>query len=169
MKQRTNQQPNPKPHHKTRMSSIKIHNTTIIIPDKQSPCDLWKRYFLELKQHFGTAHAKSLWLLTWASNGAASCTTSAGFNQWLAKYDIDVSTMATKTIADLGAVKDQLFGLSKGITKVLTIGIPVVLIAVLIGIVLAIYNSAKNASLSDVAALTPQGRAVTALNHITRS
>ena len=49
-------------------------------------------------------------------------------------------------------------GLGKGITKVLTYGVPIVLTAVIAAILYAIVKVSQNTSASDVAALTPQGR-----------
>jgi hypothetical protein len=43
-------------------------------------------------------------------------------------------------------------------TKILSIGIPIVLIIVLIGIVIVLRNSTKGATIKDLMALTPAGR-----------
>ena len=148
------------------MSSIRVNNITVIIPDKNSPCDLWRSYFNQLRSLFGISNAKNIWLLTWSKNGQASCTTNPEFNKWLGKEGIDVSNAATKTIADFNAIRNNIFGLGKGITKVISIGVPIVLTIVLIGIIMAIYNSSKKLKVEDVAAAFPQGRAALALKAI---
>ena len=66
--------------------------------------------------------------------------------------------MATRTIADLSEIGGNIFGLGKNLTKVLSIGVPVILAVVLVGVIVLLKNSAKNADVSDLAMLTPAGR-----------
>jgi hypothetical protein len=66
--------------------------------------------------------------------------------------------MATRTISDLSEIGGNLFGLGKNLTKILSIGVPVILAVVLVGIIVLLRNTSKNADLSDVAMLTPAGR-----------
>lgn len=137
---------------------INIDNSIFLVPEADDPCDFWTSYFTKLKGELGKENAKMIWLITWKTNGSATCTTSPNFNKWLNKNDLDVSNMATRTIADISEIGGNIFGLGKNLTKVLSIGIPVILAVVLVGIIVLLKNTAKNADLSDVAMLTPAGR-----------
>lgn len=137
---------------------INIDNRIFLVPEADDPCDFWTSYFTKLKRELGKENAKMIWLITWKTNGSATCTTSPNFNKWLDKNDLDVSNMATRTIADISEIRGNIFGLGKNLTKVLSIGVPVILAVVLVGIIVLLKNTAKNADLSDVAMLTPAGR-----------
>jgi hypothetical protein len=137
---------------------INIENRIFLIPEADDPCDLWTSYFAKLKSELGQKNAKMIWLITWKTNGSATCTTSPNFNKWLRQNNLDVSNMATRTIADLSEIGGNIFGLGKNLTKILSIGVPVILAVVLVGIIVLLKNSAKNADLSDLAMLTPAGR-----------
>ncbi|MCH3884532.1 hypothetical protein [Tenacibaculum aquimarinum] len=137
---------------------INIENRIFLVPEADDPCDFWTSYFAKLKRELGQENAKMIWLITWKSNGSASCTTSPNFNKWLHKNNLDVSNMATRTIADISEMGGNIFGLGKNLTKILSIGVPVILAVVLVGIIVLLRNSSKNADLSDVAMLTPAGR-----------
>lgn len=140
-------------------TQVTVHNTSFLIPEADDPCDFWTSYYAKLKKEVGSDNAKMLWLVTWKTNGSALCATSPTFNSWLKKNELDVSNMATRSIADISEIGGNIFGLGKGLTKVLSIGIPVILSIVLILIVVILRNSAKDANLSDLAMLTPAGRA----------
>ena len=137
---------------------INIENRIFLVPEADDPCDLWTSYFTKLKRELGQENAKMIWLITWKSNGSSSCTTSPNFNKWLHKNNLDVSNMATRTIADISEIGGNIFGLGKNLTKILSIGVPVILAVVLVGIIVLLRNTSKNADLSDVAMLTPAGR-----------
>lgn len=137
---------------------INIENRIFLVPEADDPCDFWTSYFTKLKSELGQENAKMIWLITWKSNGSASCTTSPNFNKWLHKNNLDVTNMATRTIADLSEIGGNIFGLGKNLTKILSIGVPVILAVVLVGIIVLLRNTSKNADLSDVAMLTPAGR-----------
>jgi hypothetical protein len=137
---------------------INLENRIFLIPEADDPCDLWTSYFAKLKSELGQKNAKMIWLITWKTNGSATCTTSPNFNKWLRQNNLDVSNMATRTIADLSEIGGNIFGLGKNLTKILSIGVPVILAVVLVGIIVLLKNSAKNADLSDLAMLTPAGR-----------
>ena len=135
----------------------------IIIPEKSSECSEWISYFKKLEQKFGAENAKTIWLKTWQINGSASCTSKPEFNQFFKKQDIDVSNLATSAIASVADLGGSIMGLGKGITKVLTYGVPIVLAAVIAAILYAIIKVSQNTSASDIAALTPPGRVATLL------
>ena len=137
---------------------INIENHIFLVPEADDPCDFWTSYFTKLKSELGQENAKMIWLITWKSNGSSSCTTSPNFNKWLHKNNLDVSNMATRTIADISEIGGNIFGLGKNLTKILSIGVPVILAVVLVGIIVLLRNTSKNADLSDVAMLTPAGR-----------
>ncbi|MBS1635362.1 MAG: hypothetical protein JST26_05520 [Bacteroidetes bacterium] len=136
----------------------------IIIPEKSSECSEWISYFKKLEEKFGSENAKTIWLKTWQVNGSvASCTTRPDFNTFFKKHDIDVTNLATAAVASAADLGGSLMGLGKGITKVLTYGVPAIL-SVIIGVVLySIVRVAKNTSPSDLAQLTPEGRAASLL------
>lgn len=137
---------------------VTIDNRIFLVPEADDPCDFWTSYFAKLRREIGRENAKMIWLITWKTNGSTACTTSPGFNKWLKKNNLDVSNMATRTIADLSEIGGNLFGLGKSLTKVLSIGVPVILGVVLVGIIILLKNSSKNADVSDIAMLTPAGR-----------
>jgi hypothetical protein len=137
---------------------VNVDNRIFLVPEADDPCDFWTSYFAKLKSEIGQENAKMIWLITWKSNGSASCTTSPNFNKWLNQNNLDVSNMATRTIADLSEIGGDIFGLGKNLTKILSIGVPVILAVVLVGVIVLLKNSAKNAEVSDLAMLTPAGR-----------
>jgi len=137
---------------------INIDNRIFLVPEADDPCDFWTSYYAKLKSELGKDNAKMIWLITWKSNGSTSCTTSPNFNKWLNQNNLDVSNMATRTIADLSEIGGNIFGLGKNLTKVLSIGVPVILAVVLVGIIVLLRNTAKDADVSDLAMLTPAGR-----------
>lgn len=137
---------------------VNIDNRIFLIPEADDPCDFWTSYYGKLKSELGQDNAKMIWLITWKSNGSSSCTTSPNFNKWLNKNNLDVSNMATRTIADISEIGGNLFGLGKNLTKILSIGVPVILAVVLVGIIVLLRNTSKNTDLTDVAMLTPAGR-----------
>ncbi|MHA7058476.1 hypothetical protein ACWGOQ_0014735 [Aquimarina sp. M1] len=138
---------------------VTIQNTSFLIPEADDPCDFWTSYYVKLKKEVGQDNAKMLWLVTWKTNGSAFCTTSPSFNKWLLKNELDVSNMATRSIADISEIGGNIFGLGKSLTKILSIGVPVILTITLILIVVVLRNSAKDADITDLAMLTPAGRA----------
>lgn len=139
---------------------IQVEHHIFLVPESDDTCDFWTSYYQQLKKKLGKQNAKMIWLVTWKSNGSLVCTTSPNFNAWLKKNDLDISNMATRTIADISEIGGNILGLSKNMTKILSIGIPIVLIVVLIGIIIVLRNSTKNASIKDLAALSPVGRGV---------
>lgn len=131
----------------------------IIIPEKASECSEWISYFKKLESKFGAENAKTIWLKTWQVNGSTTaCTTRPDFNAFFKKQDIDVTNLATSTIASAADLGGSILGLGKGFTKVLMYGVPIVLTVVLAAIVYAVVKVSKNTTASDIAMLTPQGR-----------
>lgn len=134
------------------------YQKTFLIPEANDPCAIWVGYYSKLKREVGSDNAKMLWLITWKAKGATSCLTNPSFNNWLVKNKIDVSNMATRTISDLSEIGGNFLGMSKNLSKILSIGVPVALGAVLIGILVVLRNSTKNADITDLASLTPMGK-----------
>ncbi|WP_010520473.1 hypothetical protein [Aquimarina agarivorans] len=139
---------------------VTAYNKTFLIPESNDPCEIWVGYFSKLKSEVGSENAKMLWLITWKAKGATSCLTNPSFNNWLIKNKIDVTNMATRTLSDLSEIGGNFLGMGKDITKILSIGIPVVLGSVLIGLIIIFRNTTKNATLTDLAIGTPAGSAV---------
>lgn len=136
----------------------------IIIPEKSSECSEWISYFKKLEATFGAENAKTIWLKTWQVNGSvASCTTRPDFNAFFKKQDIDVTNLATSAMASVADLGGSVMGMGKSLTKVLTYGIPIVLTVVLGAIIYSVVRVAKNSSATDIASLTPQGRAAALL------
>jgi len=140
------------------MNSIKVNNITVLIPEKDSPCDTWKSYYDQLRKLFGKSNAKGIWLMTWSKRGAVSCTTNPAFNKWLHGIDINVSNAATKTLSDFNEMRSNIFGFGKTLTKVLAVGIPVTLMVVLFAIIFSLYKSSQNMEATDLLNSTPIGR-----------
>jgi len=138
---------------------INIDGIALVIPEKDDPCDLWIAYFERLQKFVGKAQAKTLWLITWKSNGKTSCTTRPSFNSWLSKQGLDVSNLATRTVADLSAIQGNLFGLGKNLTKVLAIGVPLILIALLLGVFMVGKKVVSDVELDDLPSLAPLSKA----------
>lgn len=136
----------------------------IIIPEKRSECSEWISYYKKLDEKFGAENAKTIWLKTWQVNGSvASCTTRPDFNAFFKKHDIDVTNLATAAVASAADLGGSLMGLGKGITKMLVYGVPIVLTVVIGAIVYSIVKVAGNTKPSDIANLTPTGRAASLL------
>ena len=138
--------------------SIKVNNTTFLIPEASDPCPIWKSYYNVLRKEVGRDHAKVLWLLTWKSNANASCLTDPIFSKWLTSQGLHVSNLAARTIADLSEISGNYLGLGKQFSKVLAIGIPTITVFLIVGMIFIIKNSAQKLDLVDVAALTPAGK-----------
>src|SRR3954464_15043004 len=129
----------------------------IIIPEKTSECSEWISYFKKLEEKFGAENAKINWLKTWQVNGSTvTCTSRPDFNAFFKKQDIDVTNLATSAVASAADLGGSILGLGKGITKVLTYGVPIVLTAAIAAFLYAVVKVSKNTSASDIAALTPQ-------------
>ncbi len=141
------------------MPQVSVDNKSFYIPDAGSPCELWRAYFNKLKKEVGRNNARVIWLITWDQNGSTSCTTNADFNRWLKQNDIDVSNAATRAVADVSAIGGNILGLGKNLSKILSIGIPVILGGVVVVILVLLFKSSKKMELQDLAALTPAGRA----------
>ena len=139
---------------------INIQNKTFLVPESDDPCELWVGYFNRLKKEVGVENARSIWLVTWKTNGSSSCTTNGDFNAWLKKNKIDVSSAATRAIADASEIGSNFMGLGKNLSKVASIAVPATLGLLLLTIGVILWNTAKKADVSDVAELTPMGRAV---------
>jgi len=139
---------------------IKIQNKSFLVPESNDPCELWVGYFNSLKADLGTSNARTLWLVTWKTNGSSSCTTNGNFNRWLKKNNMDVSSAATRAIADASEIGSNFMGLGKNLSKVAAIGIPVTLVLILTVIGTILWNTGKNANVKDLAMLTPMGRSI---------
>lgn len=138
---------------------VTAKNKKFLIPQKGDPCALWQGYYNSLKKEIGAENARMIWLITWNENGSSTCTTSAEFNRFLQQNKIDVSSAATRAVADISAMGGNILGLGKTLTKVISIGVPVVLTVVLIGIIIMLIKTAKKADIGDLATITPAGRA----------
>jgi len=125
------------------MVEIKIGSKTIVVPSSESPCEMWRVYFNDLKEQVGKDNAKPLWLLTWAKNGSTFCTTNPEFNSWLSRNGIDVSNAATRAIADISKIGSNWLGLGKNLTKVFSVGIPIVAGAGLLIVLYVLFRKAQ--------------------------
>ncbi len=139
---------------------INIQNKLYIVPESNDPCELWVGYFNTLKAAVGTTNARTIWLVTWKTNGSSSCTTNVNFNRWLQKNKIDVSSAATRAIADASEIGSNFMGLGKNLSKVASIAVPITLSLLLALIGLILWNTAKKADATDLAMLTPVGKSV---------
>ena len=139
---------------------IQVAQTNYIIPGKDSPCNAWQHYYSQLRKAFGKQFAASAWLLTWQKNGSQLCTTDAAFNKWLVSNQIDVSTTATRAVADLSDIGSNILGTGKSLSSVVS-ALPKILlfggISVLLLFIYLVFNSIKNQqlSLSDIAGIHP--------------
>ncbi len=148
------------------MAEITVDKKIIVVPDPGSPCDAWKVYFDTLRQMVGKDNAKNIWLATWKFNGALSCTTNADFNQFLKKNQIDVSIAATRAIADVSAIGGNILGLGKSLSKMLAIGVPVLLGSVFLVVIILLAKAAKKTDVIDLALLATGGEAALAAKHL---
>ena len=145
--------------------TLNIHATHFVVPEQGDPCELWVGYFKSLQTHLGSQNARTIWLVTWKTNGSSSCTTNVEFNNWLKKNRIDVSSAATRAIADASAIGSNFMGLGKNLSRMLSIGVPITLALVLAIIGVVLWNTTKKATLADVAQFTPVGKAGRILKH----
>lgn len=139
---------------------INIQNKSFLVPESSDPCELWVGYFNSLKAALGTSNARTIWLVTWKTNGSSSCTTNGDFNKWLQKNRIDVSSAATRAIADASEIGSNFMGLGKNLSKVASIAVPVTLTFLLAIIAVILWNTAKKVDATDLASLTPMGRSI---------
>ncbi|TPN87126.1 hypothetical protein [Aquimarina algicola] len=139
---------------------INIQNKLFVVPESNDPCLLWVDYFNALKTAVGIANARTIWLVTWKTNGSSSCTTNGDFNRWLKKNKIDVSNAATRAIADASEIGSNFMGLGKNLSKVASIAVPVTLTLLLAVIGMILWNTAKKADVTDLAMLTPMGKSI---------
>ncbi len=142
---------------------IKIQQKSFVVPESGDPCELWIGYYKQLKKHTGTNNARMLWLVTWKSNGDASCATNPRFHRWLRKNRIDVSNAATRTMADISSIGSNVMGLGKNLSGFLSLGVPITLGFLLIIIGIVLWNTSKKADVTDLAMLSPVGRGASAL------
>lgn len=145
------------------MTEIEVRHQKFLVPESGDPCELWISYFQSLQKAVGRNNARMLWLVTWKSNGNSSCTTNAGFNSWLAKNKIDVSSAATRTIADISTIGGNIAGLGKNLSGVLSWGIPLTLGFLVLVIGILLWNTAKKGNATDLLQLHPAGRSATVL------
>ncbi|WP_025663286.1 hypothetical protein [Aquimarina megaterium] len=139
---------------------VNIQNKSFLIPESGDPCEIWVGYFNSLKADLGTNNARTIWLVTWKTNGASSCTTNGKFNEWLRKNKIDVSSAATRAIADASQIGSNFMGLGKNLSKVASVALPVTLTLVLVMIGMVLWNTAKKADVTDIASITPMGKSL---------
>lgn len=139
------------------MAELTINNKVFIIPDQGSPCDAWKVYFGKLKDQIGKDNARTVWLLTWSKNGSLSCTTNEDFNRFLKKNEIDVSSAATRAIADVTAIGGNILGLGKALSNVMAIGAPILFGSIIIIVIMLLVRATKNADVVDLALLATGG------------
>lgn len=150
------------------MAEITIDQKIFIIPDSGSACDAWKVYFEKLKDQVGKENARIVWLMTWSKNGSTSCTTNEDFNKFLKKNEIDVSSAATRAIADMSAIGGNILGLGKTLSKVIAIAAPVLFSSIIIIVIMLLVKTARKADVVDLALLASggAGRAVLAAKNI---
>ncbi|MEL7425990.1 MAG: hypothetical protein AAFN81_23560 [Bacteroidota bacterium] len=130
------------------MQTISAGAHTIHLPNSDSPCEMWKGYFDHLSKVVGKENAKLIWLLTWQENGSVSCTTNVDFNRWLKRHDIDVSSASTRAVADISKVGQNVLGLGKRLTGLLSIGLPIALAVALVILLMVLYYSGKDKDIS---------------------
>lgn len=139
---------------------IEIDNKRFIVPENGDPCELWIGYYNQLQKAVGSSKARMLWLVSWKANGDVSCTTSPSFLSWMQKNRVDVSSAATRAIADATTIGSNFMGLGKNMSKVLAYGVPISLAMALLIVLRVLWNSSLDTSLVDITALTPQGKGI---------
>ena len=144
--------------------TLQAYQHRFTVPEEGDPCALWQAYFRQLKKTVGTDNARTIWLLTWSKNGSISCTTNAAFNTVLQQNRIDVSSAATRAVADAAQIGSNFLGMGKNLSRLLSIGIPLALAGVLVGILVMIFNTARKADATNLAMLHPSGRAAKLLS-----
>ena len=147
-----------------RSMQVKVRDKVWEIPESNSPCEQWRIYFDQLKKELGEVNARLVWLITWQSNGSASCTTNADFNAWLKQNEIDVSSAATRAVADVSSIGGNILGLGKNLTKMISVGVPVVLGLVLLVVLYGLYKTVREVNVGDlVKVATPEISAMRAI------
>ena len=141
---------------------LDIQDKRFTIPESGDPCELWISYFEQLKKTVGLSKARMVWLVSWKTNGAMSCTTSPSFITWMQKNKIDVSSAATRAIADATTIGSNFMGLGKNLSNVVAIGVPISLGIALLVLGRIVWNTSTNVDLVDIASLTPTGKGMSA-------
>tara|TARA_Y100000034_G_scaffold123044_1_gene169309 strand:- start:182 stop:613 length:432 start_codon:yes stop_codon:yes gene_type:complete len=132
----------------------------IIIPQNDSPCSQWIGYHRNLKRKFGKASANAIWLQTWKYEGATGCTADPEFNQYLEKYDIDVSSEITAAVAGMKNIGNEFFGVVGMYGNVIKYGVPIMIAIVAVPVALLLIRIAlgKPTGAETVAKFVPAGR-----------
>ena len=131
----------------------------VVIPESSAACGEWIAYFKKLEDKFGAENAKMIWLRTWQANGSSMCTSNSDFTKFLKKHDIDVSNIGTRLLAGAGDLGEGILGAGISLTKIIQYGIPIIGLAVVLGIVIMVARSGPDMT-EMVASKTPIGRAM---------
>jgi hypothetical protein len=131
----------------------------VVIPETNAACSEWMTYFNKLEGKFGSENAKMIWLRTWQANGSSMCTSNSDFTKFLKKHDIDVSNIGTRLLAGAGDLGEGILGAGINLTKIFQYGIPILGVAVVIGIIIMIGRSGPDLT-GMAASRTPIGRAM---------
>ena len=137
---------------------ITVNNTQFLVPTSSDPCELWRGFYIDLKRKVGPVNARKVWLFVWSYNGSDLCTTSTGFNRFLKANKIDVSSAATRSFAHLVKTGENFLSLSSGLTKALSVAIPITLAAALIIAIVIAFNLSRQKNLSNLTSLASGGK-----------
>tara|TARA_R100000697_G_scaffold10758_1_gene16474 strand:+ start:211 stop:660 length:450 start_codon:yes stop_codon:yes gene_type:complete len=135
-------------------------NRNINVPEENAQKSDWKTYLAKLRNEFPRDRANELFLITWRFNGTFSYTTDSDFNNYFKKKGILLPSDTAKAIASVKDVGSSLFDIVGMTINIAKYGIPIVGGITLILVLYFLFNVSKKGNVSDLAMLTPQGRAL---------
>jgi len=122
----------------------------IIIPTGDATGSDWIQFHKDLRGKFGKLNANIIWLKAWETRGDETFTMDSDFNEYFAKYDIDVSNMATSLIASISNIGNDLFGIVGTAATVWKVGIIVIPVGLLIPIFILLFRFSKSITPTDI-------------------
>ena len=139
---------------------IKVGNINFNVPEKDAQKSDWKTYLNKLRKEFSRDRANELFLITWRFNGSFSYTTDSEFNNYFKKKGILLPTDTAKAISSLKDGAETIFDIVGFGLNVVKYGVPVIGGVTLLIVLYFLFNVAKKGNVSDLAMITPQGRAL---------
>lgn len=139
---------------------ITFGKRNINVPDENANKSDWKTYLKKLRDEFPRDRANELFLITWRHNGTFSYTTDSDFNKYFKKKGILLPSDMAKAISSVKDFGGSIFDIVGMGLNVVKYGVPIIGGCALILVVYYLFNIAKKGNVSDLAMITPQGRAL---------
>lgn len=135
-------------------------NRNINVPEQDAMKSDWKVYLDKLRKEFPRGRANELFLITWRYNGTFSYTTDSDFNKHFQKKGISIPSDSASAIASVKDLGSNVFDILALPFKIAKYGVPIIGGVTLLIVLYYLFNIAKKGNVSDLAMITPQGRAL---------